>query len=101
MLRSKVEEAGIEAVETPTKDLKPTQRCSECWAIVPKLLGDREHRCPHCGLILSRNGNAARVNLIWALAQQDREPTWRGGVVRRPASLDAAPTERETPSLAS
>jgi len=36
-----------------------TQRCSRCGEIVPKGLADRWHECPHCGLSLNRDHNAA------------------------------------------
>jgi putative transposase len=34
--------------------------CSGCGKPVPKDLSQREHRCPHCGLVLHRDENAAR-----------------------------------------
>lgn len=37
-----------------------SQLCSGCGALVPKGLGERTHRCPHCGLVLDRDVNAAR-----------------------------------------
>ena len=36
-----------------------TQNCSGCGKIVPKTLADRIHSCPHCGLVLDRDLNAA------------------------------------------
>jgi hypothetical protein len=39
-----------------------------------KPLSERQHVCA-CDLVLSRDQNAARVNLLWALAQTGREPT--------------------------
>lgn len=36
-----------------------SQRCSGCQNVVPKDLGVRLHDCPHCGLILDRDVNAA------------------------------------------
>lgn len=68
MRKYKAEEAGVLLVTTPTKKLKPTQRCSGCWKLPTKkkTLGDRIHHCEFCGLILGRDKNAARVNLLWA-----------------------------------
>lgn len=40
-----------------------TQRCSSCGFIVPKTLKDRVHECPHCGLRLDRDHNAA-LNIL-------------------------------------
>jgi putative transposase len=37
-----------------------TQECSGCGAHVPKTLADRWHSCPHCGLEMDRDENAAR-----------------------------------------
>jgi putative transposase len=34
--------------------------CSGCDESVPKDLSERVHRCPHCGLVLDRDVNAAR-----------------------------------------
>ena len=44
------------------KKVKPhytSQRCSGCDSIVSKSLSDRVHDCPHCGLVLDRDHNAA------------------------------------------
>jgi putative transposase len=40
-----------------------TQMCSGCHAIVPKDLSVRIHDCPHCGLVLDRDLNAA-INIL-------------------------------------
>ena len=40
-----------------------SQDCSNCGDRVPKLLGERLHRCSGCGLVLSRDHNAA-VNIL-------------------------------------
>jgi putative transposase len=37
-----------------------SQECSGCGAHVPKILADRWHSCPHCGLEMDRDENAAR-----------------------------------------
>jgi len=36
-----------------------TQNCSGCGEKVPKALSVRVHACPHCGLVLDRDENAA------------------------------------------
>lgn len=38
-----------------------SQTCSRCDRYAPKRLEDRTHRCPHCGLVLDRDVNAART----------------------------------------
>ncbi|MEN6532618.1 MAG: transposase [Bryobacteraceae bacterium] len=45
-----------------------TQECSGCGAVVPKDLSVRVHDCPHCGLKLDRDLNAARNVLARGLA---------------------------------
>ena len=37
-----------------------SQICSNCGTIVKKSLSDRIHNCPHCGLVIDRDVNAAR-----------------------------------------
>lgn len=37
-----------------------SQECSQCGAMVQKMLAVRIHKCPHCGLIMDRDENAAR-----------------------------------------
>ena len=67
MLAYKEEEAGGMYLESPTRTLKPTQRCSKCWQLTPKSLSDRIHDCQHCPEVCGRDENAAKVNLQWAL----------------------------------
>jgi putative transposase len=68
MLDYKLVEAGGFYVESPTRKLKPTQRCAKCWELTPKTLADRVHVCSNtkCGHVEDRDVNAAQVNLIWA-----------------------------------
>jgi putative transposase len=73
MLRYKAEEAGVVFLEAPTRTLKPSQRCSDCGIVVKKALSTRQHICP-CGCRLSRDENASRVILTWALDYLGREP---------------------------
>jgi putative transposase len=58
MLRYKAEWAGARLVEVDPRNT--TQDCSGCGMKVPKELGDRHHECPHCGLSIDRDLNAAR-----------------------------------------
>ncbi len=66
ILAYKEEEAGGIYLESPTTQLRPTQRCHACWQIVPKSLSERIHSCS-CGVICGRDENAAKTNLRWAL----------------------------------
>lgn len=58
ILAYKAESAGREFKQTPARGT--TQECSGCGATVPKKLWERTHSCPHCGLVMSRDRNAAR-----------------------------------------
>jgi putative transposase len=44
-----------------------SQDCSNCNTRVPKALSNRTHQCPHCGLKLHRDHNAARKILAIGL----------------------------------
>ena len=72
MLEYKLAEAGGFYIESPTRQLKPTQRCAKCWELTPKTLADRVHVCsnPNCRHTEDRDVNAAQVNLIWARGQE-------------------------------
>lgn len=58
ILECKAESAGVRVVKVDPKGT--TQQCSGCGQVVPKTLYDRWHECPHCGLSLDRDHNAAR-----------------------------------------
>jgi putative transposase len=51
-----------------------TQMCSGCGAIVPKDLSVRIHDCPHCGLRIDRDLNAALNILARGLASLRLDP---------------------------
>ncbi|WP_180974897.1 zinc ribbon domain-containing protein [Fischerella thermalis] len=40
-----------------------SQNCSKCGEIITKTLSTRIHQCPHCGIVLDRNENAA-LNIL-------------------------------------
>ena len=50
-----------------------SQKCSRCEALVPKLLSERTHSCPYCGLVVDRDVNAARNILNRGLEQTHAE----------------------------
>jgi len=58
LLRYKAAKAGTRLIEVDPRNT--TQNCSGCGVKVPKELGDRQHECPHCGLSVDRDLNAAR-----------------------------------------
>ena len=74
MFAYKSVEAGGFYLESPTRQLKPSQRCAKCWELTPKTLADRVHICQHCGHQEDRDVNAAQVNLIWARGQELSSP---------------------------
>jgi len=66
LVKTKAEEAGAWFVEIPTRKVKPSQTCHGCGAQKKKSLSERYHVC-ECGVRCSRDENAARVILNWAL----------------------------------
>ncbi|PDV98999.1 RNA-guided endonuclease InsQ/TnpB family protein [Candidatus Chloroploca asiatica] len=65
----KAEEAGRTVVLVDPA--YTSQRCSSCGERVKKTLSDRTHACPHCGLVLDRDHNAA-LNILHRGLQQLR-----------------------------
>jgi len=63
MLSYKAEGAGRTLAKVDPKNT--TQNCSnpECGKYVYKPIWVREHRCPHCGLVMDRDHNAA-INIL-------------------------------------
>lgn len=100
MLTYKAHEAGSVLHLAHTRQLKPSQRCSGCWAVVPKTLNERWHLCPHCGCSLPRDQNSARVVLLDAWTPEHTPGT---GVAARLKPLPAQVAKlrsktRETPT---
>lgn len=91
LLRYKVKDTGGEWVEAPTRKLKPSQRCPQCWTVAKKALSDRTHACADCGHTEPRDLASARVVLRWALQDNNtgQELAETGGNA-----------SRETPSFA-
>jgi putative transposase len=58
ILTYKAEKAGTRLVKVDPRNT--SQLCSACRMSVPKELADRRHDCPHCGLSIDRDLNAAR-----------------------------------------
>jgi len=69
MLSYKAEGAGRTFVKVDPKNT--TQNCSNpnCGRYVYKPIWVREHRCPHCGLVMDRDHNAARNVLYQTLLE--------------------------------
>lgn len=70
--QSKAEEAGRTVVLVNPRGT--TQECSGCGEVVPKDLSVRKHNCPHCGLSLSRDHNAALNILARGLTSLGESP---------------------------
>lgn len=64
MLAYKAESAGCKVVFVNPRNT--SKECSSCHEIVKKTLKDRIHSCPHCGLVIDRDINAAQNILIRA-----------------------------------
>jgi putative transposase len=75
MLEYKAEEAGTRLIRVPPRGT--SQTCSGCSVVVPKILSERTHRCPACGLVIDRDTNAARNILRLGLSRQ--ASTWPTG----------------------
>jgi putative transposase len=89
LLAYKAEEAG-----TPVIAVNPqhtSQVCSGCGVLVPKELKVRTHDCPHCGLILDRDVNAARNILNLVLRSARTEPSGANVADYRVRSLRSSP----------
>lgn len=69
----KAESAGKHVVAVDPRGT--SQRCSSCGVSVPKDLRERVHDCPHCGLVLGRDENAARN--IMALGRSAVTDAWQ------------------------
>jgi putative transposase len=61
MTVAKAEEAGRRVVLVNPRNT--SKRCSSCGELVQKRLSDRIHTCPHCGLVMGRDHNAA-LNIL-------------------------------------
>ena len=90
-LAYKAEEAGRLFEKVPPHGT--SQMCSGCGGKVPKSLSVRTHRCPHCGLVLDRDHNAA-INIL-------RRSTVgaTGSYARGEAALSGPSSNREVPSV--
>ncbi len=61
MIAYKEEESGGQLIKVDPRNT--TQMCSRCGEHVKKTLSDRIHECPHCGLVMDRDHNAA-LNIL-------------------------------------
>ena len=59
--KSKAEDAGSHVILVNPRNT--SQQCSGCGMIVAKTLSVRVHSCPHCGLVMDRDRNAA-INIM-------------------------------------
>jgi putative transposase len=75
-LKHKAERAGGLVVEVDCRGT--SQECSGCHAEVRKSLSVRVHRCPHCGLVLQRDVNAAK-NILFRALQARTGPVGANG----------------------
>jgi putative transposase len=61
MTVSKAEEAGRTVILVNPRNT--SKMCSACGELVEKQLRERTHTCPHCGLVMDRDANAA-LNIL-------------------------------------
>ena len=82
ILKHKAESAGVRYVEVDPRGT--SQGCSACGQEVRKDLSVRWHECPHCGLSMDRDENAARNILARGLARTAPAEVNVGHKVKRP-----------------
>jgi IS605 OrfB family transposase len=65
MMKYKAEEAGTSFIEVNTLEVKPSQRCPQCWKINPEMkdVNIKVHHCKHCGFKEDRDVSAAMTML--------------------------------------
>ena len=61
MTISKAEDAGRSVILVNPRNT--SKMCSDCGELVEKKLSERVHTCPHCGLVMDRDRNAA-LNIL-------------------------------------
>jgi putative transposase len=61
MTVGKAEEAGRMVILVNPRNT--SKMCSQCGELVEKELSERTHTCPHCGLVMDRDKNAA-LNIL-------------------------------------
>lgn len=83
MLDYKAERAGSHLIRVDPRNT--SQVCSGCGEKVPKSLAVRTHACPHCGLVIDRDWNAAR-NILAAVVSGGAGNVTRRGE-RRPGNI--------------
>jgi len=94
ILAVKAERAGLRVIAVDPNGT--SQNCSRCGQKVPKAIQDRWHSCPHCGLELHRDHNAA-INIKYravghpVLKAQETSFT---GVTEKPALSRFSGAER-------
>ena len=71
MIAYKAESAGGRLIKVNPRNT--SQLCSRCWELVEKTLSERLHNCPHCGLVMDRDLNAA-LNILARGREIGREP---------------------------
>lgn len=87
ILKVKAESAGLMTIAVNPNGT--TQNCSGCGQKVPKDIQDRWHSCPHCGLELDRDHNAA-INIKYRavghpVLKAQEMPDGIPGVTEKPA----------------
>nr|WP_284060421.1 transposase [Pseudomonas sp. NW5] len=79
MLQYKAAEAGTRLHLAFTRQLKPSQRCSGCWAVVPKTLNERWHLCPQLRLLAAEGSEQCQGRVARRLDTRAHAWDGRGG----------------------
>jgi putative transposase len=87
ILRYKAAKAGACFIEVDPRN--SSQDCSDCGARVHKGLDERQHDCPHCGLSIDRDLNAAR-NILHRAGVGPGLPNEAGCGKRAGGNLDSS-----------
>jgi putative transposase len=85
ILNDKAIKAGVQVTRVNPRNT--SQICSCCGTKVPKDLSVRVHECPHCGLVLDRDVNAA-LNILSLAFKSDGTHPPDTNVVPLPSSSD-------------
>jgi putative transposase len=96
IVRYKAVRAGVRVIEVDPRS--SSQECSGCGITVPKTLGERWHDCPHCGLSLDRDLNAAR-NILGRAGVGPCLPNVAGCGKRAGGNLGSAQGASQAPRL--
>ncbi|WP_202222486.1 zinc ribbon domain-containing protein [Okeania sp. KiyG1] len=86
------QEANAGQKTTTVNPKNTSQDCSNCGEKVPKKLSQRTHSCPHCGIVIERDLNAA-INI-------KNRAAWHSVLKARGARRNTGAAKREAHTIA-